>query len=120
MNMYVMHAAYILFGLYNYPFSAQWDVALVKILDAGKLLMFDEYVADFEYDNRTVTVWVGNKWCAYGKLHRVDGESIHHSTQYRPKLKTMHRLDFLLQSAKGSSLDKTREKENKEILKGLM
>ncbi|EKA4755326.1 hypothetical protein OLJ17_004795, partial [Salmonella enterica] len=44
---YLCHIANTLTGMYQLPFSQEWDARLNKLLDEGVLLSVGEYTATF-------------------------------------------------------------------------
>ncbi|ECI0119917.1 hypothetical protein XS87_04465 [Salmonella enterica subsp. enterica] len=89
---YLCHIANTLTGMYQLPFSQEWDARLNKLLDEGVLLSVGEYTATFSADENTVEVWIANRWYSFGELYRLDGEYVSPSCQHRPRFRTMRRL----------------------------
>ncbi|ELZ7139484.1 hypothetical protein AB7T60_004950, partial [Salmonella enterica] len=67
---YLCHIANTLTGMYQLPFSQEWDARLNKLLDEGVLLSVGEYTATFSAGEHTVEVWIRNRWYSFGELYR--------------------------------------------------
>ncbi|MFS9881858.1 hypothetical protein WKV47_25945, partial [Salmonella enterica] len=89
---YLCHIANTLSGMYQLPFSQEWDDQLNKLLDEGALLFVGQYTATFSTGEHTVEVWIANHWYSFGNLYRLDGEYVYPSCQHRPRFRTMRRL----------------------------
>ncbi|EOF6267714.1 hypothetical protein ACK1GW_004997, partial [Salmonella enterica] len=78
---YLCHIANTLTGMYQLPFSQEWDARLNKLLDEGVLLSVGEYTATFSAGENTVEVWIANRWYSFGHLYCLDGEYVSPSCQ---------------------------------------
>ncbi|EBN8660567.1 hypothetical protein ACK1DB_001181 [Salmonella enterica] len=89
---YLCHIANTLTGMYQLPFSQEWDARLNELLDEGVLLFVGEYTATFSTGEHTVEVWITNRWYSFGGLYCFDGECAPQHLQARPRFRTMRRL----------------------------
>ncbi|HAK8205126.1 TPA: hypothetical protein H2W01_004801 [Salmonella enterica] len=95
-SLWIAHVSNTLFGLYQRPFSADWDKKLDRILKDGRIIHADFYSITFELDDIFYEVWIANRWYCFGFLcstytNRLRTE-IPRKLQYRPRMKTMIRL----------------------------
>lgn len=107
MKHYIRHAYLIVFNGYNRKYNEEWDTALNKLLD----MVEDNADVDVVLSAYTLRigkyeVWISNKWYSYGYLYNPYLNSSDRETmEFRPKLKTMLRLDRIVQQIR--SLHKT-------------
>ena len=101
--LYIGHAFRTVFGVYQRPYSKEWDTVLNELLDAlekGKISAeIHNHCLRFSFEKGVYEVWVANRWYAYGNLYaKQDGNAhwsndIHAEYHYRPKFSTMIRLN---------------------------
>ena len=101
--LYIGHAFRTVFGVYQRPYSKEWDTVLNQLLDAveqGKCSAeIKNYCICFKFEEEVCEVWVANRWYAYGILLAKQKANVHwnndipHEYQYRPKFSTMIRLN---------------------------
>ncbi|XEH50485.1 hypothetical protein NMD75_04235 [Edwardsiella tarda] len=89
---YIGHALRTVTGFYQLPFSAVWDWRLNEIIEDGDIVGCDSYTIDFCYCGNVISVWIGNRWYAFGKEYRVNGGIVPDSMMFRPTFKTMKKL----------------------------
>lgn len=87
------HLLQLIFGMYNYPLSKQWDTRLDTLLETGTLVELRDHVIELKNDKGDVySVWVSNKFYAYGHLYRKNGEYVSEQARRRPSYKTQVKL----------------------------
>lgn len=101
--LYIGHAFRTVFGIYQMPYSKEWDTILNELLDAlekGKASVeMHHYCLRFSFEKEAYDVWVANRWYAYGNLRAKQKANGHWNNdipceyQYRPKFSTMIRLN---------------------------
>ena len=101
--LYIGHVFRIVFLLYQYPYSKEWDTVLNELLDAlekGKASVeMHHHCLRFSFEKEAYDVWVANRWYAYGNLYAERKAnvclrlSIPDECRYRPKFSTMIRLN---------------------------
>lgn len=101
--LYIGHALRTMFGIYQMPYSKEWDTVLNELLDAlekGKVSAeIRNYRLRFSFEKEVYEVWVANRWYAYGNLYAKQEANVHYSNDipheyhYRPKFSTMIRLN---------------------------
>ena len=101
--LYIGHAFRTVFGVYQRPYSKEWDTVLNELLDSlenGKASAeIRNHCLRFSFEKEVYEVWVANRWYAYGNLYakqkvNVDwSNDIPREYQYRPKFSTMIRLN---------------------------
>lgn len=120
---------YLLFGVaktfkfFRNSYSSDWDADLNYLLDTSELISVQEYTATFKQaDGLYHTVWIGQDhrrdWFGYGRHYSVSydyhgNEKYAHAyctyvkecDQYRPSLKTMLRLQKIVDSFDKSTYD---------------
>lgn len=91
------HAFRSVMGFYLHPFNQAWDEHLQHILDEGELITVDKYIAVFSHDDDLFTVWIANRWFAYGGLDYTYN-ACHPLSEFRPRFRTMYRLHQKVQA----------------------
>lgn len=98
------HIVNTLVGMYQEPFSQEWDDELNSIMSNGVVENTTRLTVDFRYENDIITVWTGNRWYSFGHLHRVNGNFVEDEFRFRPRFKTMVRLHELFSEKRQSQL----------------
>ncbi|UBN56095.1 hypothetical protein [Pantoea agglomerans] len=81
---------------YQRDYSKDWDKILNKIIDEAIFEGEKNYCAKFKLNDVTYTIWASNYPYSYGYAHKINGEDVPHSLQYRASEKTMKKLyEFL-------------------------
>ena len=93
----IWHVFNTAFGLYGRKYSKEWDIILNKILDDGDICGKCAYTLTIKYNGKNVTIWVNNKYYEYGYQYMIDDFFVPSSMQFRPKYKTMKRLNKITQ-----------------------
>ena len=101
--LYIGHAFRTVFGVYQMPYSKEWDTVLNELLDALEKGKASAEMCNcclrFSFENEAYEVWVDNRWYAYGNLYAKRKANVGWSSnipreyQYRPKFSTMIRLN---------------------------
>lgn len=81
--------------MYQEPFNADWDAQLIKLMDEGKVISANRYRVTFSLHGQSYSVWVSNRWYSYGHLDEVNDQCVPKCLQYRPRFRTMRRLNQL-------------------------
>ena len=89
---YLSHIGNTIFGMYQHPFSKEWDKTLNKLLDKGECLLIEEHAAAFLLDGDVYRVWIENRWYSYANLHQINEQYVSIVTCVRPRFRTMRRL----------------------------
>lgn len=89
---YLCHIGNTIFGLYQPPFSKEWDKTLNQLLDEGECLFVEEYTAAFWLDGDVYRVWLKNQWYGYAKLQQFNENPLPTAAHVRPRFRTMRRL----------------------------
>lgn len=92
---YLCHAFNTVFGFYQQPFLKEWDDMLNDILDRGLIMEVDELTIKFNYEGEIYLIWVGNRWYSYGHIYSIGDKYIKRSQEFRPRFRTMRRLQDL-------------------------
>ena len=90
--VYLAHIGNSIFGMYQQPYSAEWDSLLNSILDEGRIKEVRSYTITFDYQGNDIEVWCANKWYSFGHVHCVNGQIVGRGREFRPGIKTMVRL----------------------------
>lgn len=92
LSVYLAHIGNSIFGMYQQPYSAEWDSLLNSILDEGRIKEVRSCAMTFEYQGNDIEVWCMNKWYSFGHVYSVNGQSVGRGREFRPSIKTMVRL----------------------------
>ena len=95
---YMGHVIRTVLKFYQEPFSKEWDSQLNMLIVFGTVVNFDCYTVTFEYNENHYEVWRANKYYSYGYLQRHNRSFVPDTLQFRPKFKTMLRLNKLVAS----------------------
>ena len=110
MMNYIYHTLNTIFGMYQEPYSDEWDEKLNLLLREGTIERFDNYTIDFHFKGSIYTVWAGNAYYSFGHLYARNGNLLLSRLQFRPKFRTMLKLkklkEQLLQKRSDSQFDK--------------
>lgn len=104
-GIYLKHCANLLFGMYQRPFSEEWDSMLNELLDSGTVVDCSSCVITFKYREEMITVWCENKWYSFGHIARVNDKWVDEERQYRPRIKTMVKLWSMYRTERDRRLD---------------
>lgn len=94
---YLAHIGNTVFGMYQMKYNKAWDEKLNQLLDS--------HSQEAKLGSHTITlgvwdVWTSNKWFAYGNAWRLNDRPLSSGLEFRPSIKTMRRLDKLVQEIK--------------------
>ncbi|MFV4845181.1 hypothetical protein ACNJKD_01755 [Edwardsiella tarda] len=89
---YIGHAFRTVTCFYQLPFSAEWDRRLNEIIEGGDIVGCDSHTIDFCYCGNVISVWIENRWYAFGEEYRVNGGIVPYSMRFRPTFKAMKKL----------------------------
>ncbi|RTP91510.1 hypothetical protein [Enterobacter asburiae] len=89
---YLSHIGNTLFGMYQHPFSKDWDQILNQLLDEGECLFVEEYTAAFWLDGDVYRVWLKNHRFGYANLYQFNENPLPSVAHVRPRFRTMRRL----------------------------
>lgn len=133
-----MLKTYLLFGIakmfqfFGRPYSSVWDADLNYLMDTSELVSVQDYTATFKQVSGLYhTVWISQDhrrdWFSYGRHYSVSrdyfGEVeyahayctyVKDCDQYRPSLKTMLRLQKIVDSFGSPTYDDLRVKRKGE------
>lgn len=88
----ISHIENTIFGMYQKPFSSDWDNRLNEAITHGEVVRAGEHTIEIKHNGILMSVWVSNRWYAFGHLHYINGKFVPEELQYRPRFKTMERL----------------------------
>ena len=103
------HIFRTIFGFYQNEYNEIWDKQLNDLIsdaENGALSESEVVFDDYTINLGSHSVWIENKWYAYGSLRSVNGDQIPDNIEFRPKWKTMKRLDKLVKQVKVLKMDK--------------
>lgn len=92
MSEYIKHIANTIFGMYQVPYSEEWDRELNDIMDSGRVIETSDCTITYLYKGNAMSIWTANRWYAFGHLERVNDSCVGKKFQKRPKFKTMLKL----------------------------
>ena len=95
---YMGHVLRIVFKFYQEPFSKKWDTQLNMLIVFGTVVKVTPYTIIFEYNKNHYEVWLANKYYSYAFIRRYNHSLVPDTLQFRPKFKTMLRLNKLVAS----------------------
>lgn len=91
--------------MHQQKFSEEWDERLNELLDMGEIVDCSEHTLSIEYLGNEIEIWCSNRWYSFAHAYRVNGTPVDKNRQYRPRLKTMFRLQGVFQSERNKALD---------------
>ena len=94
------HFANTLFGMYQRPYSEEWDKHLNEIMDGHKSVEAGRHTITFEYQNNIIEIWTSNRWYAFGHIHYVNGKNVEPESEFRPRFMPMLKLWELYSSGR--------------------
>jgi hypothetical protein len=107
---YIGHSIRTATGFYQKNFSEKWDVLLNELLSDGEIVQLSIHTISIKKDNKIYSIWHSNKYYCYAYFYENDGFGIDDNLQFRPRFKTMLRLESFV-------LNLQQIKANKDIKK---
>lgn len=88
----ISHIGNTVFRMYQKPFSSDWDNRLNEAITHGKVVRAGDHTIEIKHNEILMSIWVSNRWYAFGNLHYINGKFVPEELQFRPRFKTMERL----------------------------
>lgn len=92
---YLQHIGNTMFSMYQEPFSHDWDICLTRLMDEGEVITATQHLLVFSLHGKSYGVWTCNRWYSYGHLYEVNAQYAPREFQFRPRFRTMRRLNQL-------------------------
>lgn len=105
MSEILCHIANTIFGMYQRPFSRDWDSRLDDAITHGEVIRAGEHTLEIIHGDNLLSVWVSNRWYSFGHLWYANGKPVNGDIQFRLRFKTMRRLWDLYQRERCAFLD---------------
>lgn len=101
----ISHIGNTIFGMYQRQYSSDWDLRLDEAITHGKVIKAGECTLEIVQDDDLLSVWIANRWYAFGHLYYANGKFVERNIQFRPRFKTMKRLWALYQKERAEFLN---------------
>lgn len=88
----ISHIGNTVFGMYQRPFPSDWDKRLSEAIEHGRVLNTTEHTIEIQHNENVMSIWVANRWYAFGHLYYINGRGVPSELEFRPRFKTMERL----------------------------
>lgn len=129
---YLLFGIRRMFGLFYRSYSSSWDSDLNYLLDTSRLVSVQSFTATFKHMSGTYhTIWINQDhrrdWFNYGHHHSVsldyygteedayfNCQHVRDCDRFRPSLKTMLRLQKVVDSFGSSTYDNLKVKRKGE------
>ncbi|WP_414454355.1 hypothetical protein [Enterobacter roggenkampii] len=105
MSDIISHIGNTIFGMYQRQFSNDWDVRLDEAITHGEVIKAGEHTIEIMHGNDLLSIWIENRWYAFGHLFYANGKFVERNIQFRPRFKTMKRLWSLYQRERAEFLE---------------
>lgn len=105
MSEVLSHIGNTIFGMYQRPFSDDWDKRLNEAMTHGAVIKAGKCSLEIIHGEDLLSIWVANRWYAFGHLYYSNGKYVETEIQFRPRFKTMQRLWALYQKERCAHLE---------------
>lgn len=105
MSEILSHIGNTIFGMYQRQFSSEWDKRLDDAITHGKVIKTSEYTIEIMHGYDLLSIWVENRWYAFGHLYYANGKFVERNIQFRPRFRTMNKLWDLYKKERYAFLD---------------
>ena len=123
--LYAEHLYRSLFRGYCFKFSREWDSLLCNILDDyTEINLYSSRVITITTKDKKYEIGLNSEYFIYGELMFVSDSNGRHSSQlsrYRPRFKTMLKLDKLVKKTRKDIANKNKERDRQlKMVNGLL